>query len=459
MLFTFAGCSTEDSNEQMTSKDRPSVKVARDTVNTGLAKSFSIDLNFENFDQLRKLLIRKQLGNSMELVAELAANELTNPYSFSYEVAADDDKTFTMYFEVFDVRDNFSSSDTLLVDTRTGLFVVSSERIARMTGAALSGELIPNPNQTHTNYNVGGTDLGIFWKMNDGSVGCFFGDTYGSDFRPTNEGGPNGNSWRSNVLAFSNDTDLTDGFTFSSMFVDTNGRTKTIIPSAHDTSGNGDWTSIPTSAISVLGTEYVHYMNIRSWDAPGEWTTNFSSIYKSEDNGISWNSMPEVEFPSDSKFAQMSFAEKDGMIYMIGTRSGRTGPPYLARVRVDDFPNLSKFEYLGANQQWTLGAESAALPIFTSPVGEISLIYHQDFEQWIVLYLNHFEGEIVMRNAKQIDGEWSEEQVVASGNTYPLLYGSYIHPKSVKGNDIFFSMSMWQPYNVFLMKITLKLIE
>lgn len=459
LSITLTGCSSEDSTKKETMRDHPSVEVAQDTVNIGSAKSFSVDLDFENFDLLGKLLVRKKSENSRKLISELVANDLTDPYSFSYTVTADDDEIIQIYFEVFDAQDNSSSSDTLTVDTRTGLIVASTKRIARMTGATLDGELIPNPNQTYTKYNVGGTDLGVFWEMNDGTVGCFFGDTYGSDFRYSTTGGPNGGSWRSNVLAFSNDTDLMDGLSFSSMLADAKGNAKTIIPGAHDTSGTGDWTSIPTAAISVLGTEYVHYMNVLSWDAPGEWTTNFSSMYKSDDTGMSWSRVPEVEFAMDSKFAQMSFAKRDGMIYMIGTKSGRLGPAYLARVSIDDFPNLPKFEYLGPNQQWTTGTESTALPIFPSPVGEISLIYHQDFERWIVLYINHSKNQIVMRSAKQIDGDWSEEQMVASSTTFPMLYGSFMHPKSVTGNDVFFAMSMWQPYNVFLMKTTLQLIE
>src|SRR5690606_4324201 len=147
--------------------------------------------------------------------------------------------------------------------------VTSVKPIARLTGATVKGDTLPNPNAGGKRYNVGGTDLGIFWEMADGTIGCFFGDTNGNDFKPSKIGGGNGGAWRSNVLAFSKDKNLEDGLSFSSWAVDSKGSAREIIPSAHDTSGKGDWTSIPTAAISVLGTEYVHYMNVRDWGAAG----------------------------------------------------------------------------------------------------------------------------------------------------------------------------------------------
>lgn len=352
-----------------------------------------------------------------------------------------------------------SISDSVQPNSNKRLKVVYCERLARVTGASLKDEVLANPNMTHQKYNVGGTDLGIFWKMDNGKVGSFFGDTYGSDFKASPRGGPSGGSWRSNVLAFSTDSILEDGLTFSTMLANSKGHAREVIPSAHDTIGTGDWTSIPTAAISIAGTEYVHYMNVRSWDAPGEWTTNHSSIYKSNDEGHSWSKVKGVHFKGDSKFAQMAFAKKNGMIYMIGTKSGRKGPAYLAKVSEENFPNLSKFEYLGMKKKWVKGDDTMAAPIFPAPVGEISLIYNEKFKLWITLYTRHSnkDQKVVMRTAEHINGVWSEEKIIADPETYPIMYGSFMHPKSITGSDIYFTMSMWQPYNVFLMKASLEL--
>lgn len=65
-------------------------------------------------------------------------------------------------------------------DKTTCIIVTKATKTARMTGQPVPGETIPSPNNTPVNYNIGGTDLGIFWKMSDNKVGILFGDTYKS---------------------------------------------------------------------------------------------------------------------------------------------------------------------------------------------------------------------------------------------------------------------------------------
>lgn len=85
-------------------------------------------------------------------------------------------------------------------------------KLARVMGASFEGETLPNPNLTHENYSLGGTDLGIIWEISEGRYGVFFGDSYGPDFVPVPGGGPGGaRDWRSNLLAFTENTDLDNG--------------------------------------------------------------------------------------------------------------------------------------------------------------------------------------------------------------------------------------------------------
>jgi len=58
-----------------------------------------------------------------------------------------------------------------------------------------------------------------------------------------------------------------------------------------------------------------------------------------------------------------------------------------------------------------------------------------------------------MRTAKDITGPWSEPYEIASGWEYAQLYGSYFHPLSADSETLYFTMSMWLPYNVYLMKV------
>ena len=76
------------------------------------------------------------------------------------------------------------------------------DRIARVTGTPLTNESIPSPNNTAEKWNVGGTDLGVIWEMEEGKYGIVFGDTYGRAFSPTpHDPDPQDGSWRCRLLA------------------------------------------------------------------------------------------------------------------------------------------------------------------------------------------------------------------------------------------------------------------
>lgn len=183
-----------------------------------------------------------------------------------------------------------------------GLKVTKATRIARMTGRPVAGESLYSPNNTADDYNIGGTDLGIYWRLDEDKVGILFGDTYGREWKPGYTP-----DWRSNALAFSSDTNLEDGLSIDNMVCDDNGNASQIIFSAHNTAGNGDWSSIPTAAIRINGTDYVHYMNVKAWNPV--WLTNWSGYAVSDDDGKTWELHKEV-YASDSKFAQQALWEK-----------------------------------------------------------------------------------------------------------------------------------------------------
>lgn len=179
--------------------------------------------------------------------------------------------------------------DSLPVAAQNEIVPVNLKRIARVTGAALKKDNCPSPNNTAVRYNVGGTDLGIAWDMGKGIKGLFFGDTYGRDFVPGTGGPGNATGWRSNVLAFSTDENLQDGLSFSGMLPDKGQEAKEVIASRHDANCKGDRTMIPTAAIHAGNADFVHCMNINCWGAPGYWTTNYSALFKSADQGRTWS--------------------------------------------------------------------------------------------------------------------------------------------------------------------------
>lgn len=322
-----------------------------------------------------------------------------------------------------------------------------------MTGKPVADENIPSPNNTARDYDIGGTDLGIFWKMGEGKVGILFGDTYGRNWKPGYT--PN---WRSNAMGWSTDTDLSDGITIDGMIVEPPGVAKQIIYSAHITTGFDDWSSIPTSAIRIDGKDYVHYMNVRAWNP--RWETNWSGFAVSDDDGQNWTLHKEL-FSSDSKFAQMALWEKDGYIYSMGSIIGRRGLPYVARFDKKDILNPDNWEYWNENKGWQVGKAAYASPLFGNTkdqmYAEPTLIYHNHFRKWITVYYNEIKNRIVLRSADEVTGPWSGEQLVASGAKYPMPYGGFIYPLNLDKPEIYISLSQWDPlYNVFLMKVELK---
>lgn len=331
------------------------------------------------------------------------------------------------------------------------LVLTDEGMVARVTGTSLAGETLPNPNRTDEKYSLGGTDLGIIWEITQGRYGLFFGDSFGPDFKPVPGGGPGGaGDWRSNVLAFSENTDLDEGLKFSGMLTDPRnpGRACEIVPRP----GDRVFTSIPTAAICLDGVQYMHYMywQVGIDDAP----ENYSSLYCSRDDGRTWTSCRDrIVFDRASNFGMIGYAKRDGWCYMVGTHIGRSSSARLARFRYADILDKKRYEYWnGDRREWVRGDEIAATVILDGTVGELSVVYLEKFGRWLVLYFDAERYAVCYRTAARLNGHWSEERILASGADYPQLYGSYIHPATIHTDRLFYTLSEWSPYNVFLMK-------
>lgn len=419
----------------------------------------AVTLTFGNFENLDALLVERydwEQGTRQRIEAA----QLLPEYRFEYTIREEDSDYVSFWFTAVDKAGCEFPTQFFAVDRRTGLGLGDVTCLSRVTGDEQNGGELPRVeievnNRTDLKYNVGGTDLGIVWEMTPGRYGLFFGDTYGSDFRPNPAApGPNGGSWRCNVLLFSQDQDLSDGLTIDGAVMDAAGKSaREIGYGAKDVSGHGDWTSIPTAAVRANGADYMYFMNIRTWT---DWVTNYSGLYKSVDDGANWEPCRSVEFGSDSPFGQVGYFRKEGYVYMVGTQTGRNSKPALARFRETDIERPSEYEYWsGSRNRWVQGDETAATPIFNDLAGELSIAYHQKFGKWIILYFNGPRYEISFRTADDIIGPWSLPERVAGGDHYPQLYGSFIHPLSLKGDKLYFLMSMWLPYNAYLMEAEL----
>ncbi|GAA1482509.1 hypothetical protein GCM10009624_29490 [Gordonia sinesedis] len=371
---------------------------------------------------------------------------------------------------------------------------VTNAFVAKLTGAN-------SVDHTDTKWGVAGAGNAVMWDNGNGQVLTMFGDTFGTP-RPRGEesdqpplvsgqgfnlpvmpkeipfpalpyvnlkqGGkqgsgfagdtgtraPTGFDWRVNTLAYSSTRDLRQ-FSYSGFLTDRDKHAREVIP-ARRVNGN-EITTLPTSGISINGVQYVSYASVRQYGpAPGSWTSNYSGIAVSRDNGATWRKSGSAFWSNAGparNFQMPALARRGGMVYMFGTEQGRVGGVYVARVPAGQILNKSAYQYWNG-RGWMRGLTAEPRPVVSGGVGEVSVQWSPSLQRWIMLSTDVFNNGIVVRQAANPQGPWTSAQVVASGANYPSIYGASIHPWS-KGNDLYFTMSQWSSYNVYLMHATI----
>ncbi|BBY18131.1 DUF4185 domain-containing protein [Mycolicibacterium litorale] len=404
--------------------------------------------------------------------------------------------------------------------------VTVSGNTVRITNVTGPGGL----NNTTSRFGIGGTDLGIMWDngirdnpntaVNEHQVLIAFGDTF-SNRTPVRTG-----IWRMNTLFRSTDTKLSNGMyvadgiphdpgMYSGSPMSDPNFSREIIGNYHYGIGP-EVTMIPTAAISVPGAgedgatrQYINYMAVKSWDTPGRWTTNYSAIAYSDDNGQNWTVVPQssvrpaaagrTTLPfvnGDQNFQQGAYVRKytvdpvtgkplkdaagreitDGYIYSYGTPAGRAGTAYVSRVAEADILDKTKYEYWNGTS-WTPGNPAAAKPILPSTtttsffglvrtttyptVSEMSVQYNSYEKKYIMLYGDK-NNNIVMRKADSPEGPWSAPVTLVTASKMPGLYAPMIHPWSSTENlspeeqqYLYWNLSTWDDYQVKLMRTDL----
>ena len=384
-----------------------------------------------------------------------------------------------------------------------------------------------SPNDTLNRFNIGGTDLGIMWDngikdnpattdVNEHQVLIAFGDTFRDPVNRTD--------WRMNTLFRSYDNTLSNGMdvpagiihnpgTYSGSPMSNPNWSREIIGNYHYGIGP-EITMIPTAAISVPGAgaggatrQYINFMAVRSWDTPGRWTTNYSAIAYSDDNGQNWTVVPPSSVrpaaagrstlpfvAGNQNFQQFAYVKgavvdangvpvndpvtgqpkTDGYVYAYGTPSGRGGTAYLSRVKEGEILDQTKYQYWNGST-WVVNTPAAATPILpgtttgfwifkrtTYPtVGEMSVQYNAYEKKYIMLYADQ-NNNVVMRKADKPEGPWSAPTTLVTSTQKPGLYAPMIHPWSGTDNlsaaeqqYLFWNLSTWGDYQVQLMRTDL----
>ncbi|MGB3708378.1 DUF4185 domain-containing protein, partial [Gordonia sp. (in: high G+C Gram-positive bacteria)] len=175
----------------------------------------------------------------------------------------------------------------------------------------------------------------------------------------------------------------------------------------------------------------------------------------SDDNGATWRKSKNAYWSNSGagrNFQMPALAKYGDTIYMYGTAQGRVGGVYVAKVKASKILDRSSYSYW-TNSGWVRGLRAAPAPIVSGGGGEVSVQYSSSLRQWLMISTDVFHNGIVLRQANNPMGPWTNARVIASGKNYSSIYGANIHPSST-GNDLFFTMSQWSSYNVYLMHTT-----
>lgn len=316
-----------------------------------------------------------------------------------------------------------------------------------VTGVEMVARLIGTEgiNDTEHKWGVTGTDLGSMFDK-DGKLYIVFGDTFG----------PEKSDWRCSVMAVTSDRDPRDGLTFDEMLTDRPGHAKELLQR-----GIGDVTVIPTYGVAIGAQMVLHYMGVKHWGDPGKWDLNEAGLATSADDGQTWVKDTPVKWPAGTNFGQVAFVKHAEYLYLFGIPGGRFGGVKLARVPQEQFLDPAQYAYFsglsGGEPQWAAD-ETSGVQVVPAPVGELSVMWNAYLQRWIMTYLDDEMNRIVIREAAELWGAWGPALKITSSSDYSGLYGAYLHPWYVEneGETIYFTMSQWGPYAVYLMKAHLE---
>lgn len=329
-------------------------------------------------------------------------------------------------------------------------------QVAKLTG--------PDAINDTAQVAVAGTDLGSMTTIGDKTY-FFFGDTFG-DRDPDSYGGQGGN-WRSNVSAWTTDDDPSDGITFNGWSpVDGIGSAAALVEGDHDANdGTGEVTKIPTYGFAVGDALYIFYMSVKHWGDAGKWDANYSGLARSTDGGATWTALEAPRWPGDSNVIQVATAQvtEDGRdyIYFWSIPAGRFGAVTLMRVPADraSVEDLDAYTYFAGiapdrSPIWS-GRMSDAATVVDGTIGELSVMWSTYLNRWIMTYSDG--GNAYIREGVTPWGPWNAPIELASGSDYPGLYSPFMSPRYVAdgGRKVYFTMSLWGPYNVFWFSVDL----
>jgi hypothetical protein len=314
---------------------------------------------------------------------------------------------------------------------------------------------------------VGGTDEGAPF-LAQGKLWFVFGDTSALDANdPLTVALQGPGLWRSNVLAYTERFDVSDGFVFDgfeSMAGSPMAAERVLSP--HDmTGGEGaEVTAIPLAGFgftSATGKRYrfLWFVSINAWSAMlvgPDFIANYDQP--------SWTRLPEPAVPAD-QFGPGAvwFDRYHRYLYFFGVTPDR-GAIRLARVpsTFEKVIDPEQYEYWNG-ATWLVGDASAASALIETtesyaPRSEISVAWNAAAEVWMMMLVNWYSAatpsnQVELWQASSLTGPWTKVDADAQlpNGARVLQYGPMIneHLFADGGLEIPFLLSQLFPvYNV-----------
>ncbi|MCC2594288.1 DUF4185 domain-containing protein [Tessaracoccus sp. OS52] len=320
-------------------------------------------------------------------------------------------------------------------------------QLAQLTGPGAMNDTVQ--------YLLEGADLGHMTTVGDRTY-FVFGDNFG--LRDPDTIGAGGEVWKSNCIAFTTDDDPADGITFDGWILDDLGQVKEVIPGDHKPNDQvGEVTKIPTQMWAVGDALFMGYMSVHHWGEPGAWTADHAGVARSLDDAQTWEIIPGLVWAGDSNFIQLAHAHVveagDTYVYLWGIPAGRFGGVKLMRVRADAdaVVDLGAYEYFSGLADdlpsWSK-EESDAVTVLDASVGELSVLWSEHLGRWLLTTMVD-NGSAVVFEGLAPWGPWSQPHTITTQGETPGLYAPYTNPRYVSGERVYFTLSIWNPYQVF----------
>jgi len=344
----------------------------------------------------------------------------------------------------------------------------STKRICQLTGDFDRAGGVATLSRTNTRFGVQSTDLGSSFE-HKGKLCFLFGDT-------------NGRPGARDVLGWTLSKDPEK--IVLDFYKDKDGKW---LPLTVPGIKQGAF-EIPSGGISIGGVMYV----VCTTDHSEKRTMGRSVLASSHDDGKRFKLLHEL---SRNKFINVSCWLADGWVYIYGSGDYRKSSVCLARVRPADIGDRDKLQYFGGTGEkgqakWEPKEAEAVVLFRHDEIGEFSVAYLPPVKRYVMLYNAGKPRGITLRSAETPWGPWSAGTVVFDpgrdngyghfmhisvkakgkhdGLSDPMRedewggeYGPYIMARYTSGSErrcrIFYTMSVWNPYQVMVMRSDLVL--